>query len=197
MKSADLEAELTAAVSAVTRSDRDALHAAGVPEAVITDGLVGTARIELDHGRLYRPNPDADNWAFITPVRTYGILTPESPEHAETVRSGALIDLIAWDPEFPRQWVLRAGLAGWAGAVEPQYLGPDPVPIWRTPYDWLRSDCTGLVLLGDRQERWRVLSSLDRIEAEDAEHRAELLAILRQPWPVFPRIAIKGARNAA
>jgi hypothetical protein len=65
-------------------------------------------------------------------------------------------------------------------------LEPEPTLIWRSPLHWLGNDCRGLVLLSrDRRDRYRVLTSLDAIVAEDEDHAAELRKLLQQPWLAF------------
>jgi hypothetical protein len=78
------------------------------------------------------------------------------------------------NPAAPDRWALRRGIASWLGACEPQYLDPDPVPVWRTPLGWLRAGCRGLVLLTeDKTDRYRCLSMLGSIVAEDQAHTAD------------------------
>jgi hypothetical protein len=91
-------------------------------------------------------------------------------------------------------------VATWLGAIEPRFLLPDPVPIWRSPLHWLGSDCRGLVLLSrDQRERYRVLTVCDSILAEDEAHAAELRELLSHPWMAPPVYVRRGreVRHAA
>jgi hypothetical protein len=163
--------------------------------------MVGKARIRV-HGTLYEPDPTG-GIAFLTPVLTHHIDTPESPEPWGACRFGNLIDLCAWHPRHPHLWALRADNATWLGAIPPQYLQPDPTVVWRSPGNWLRADCEGLVLLSpDRAEAYRILSGcVGGIIAEDQSHARDLRQILQRPWQgptvtVAPNVALV-ARHAA
>jgi hypothetical protein len=87
-------------------------------------------------------------------------------------------------------WALRVGTATWLGCVPVQRLEPAATRIRRTPLDWLRADCSGLVLLSrDRDDNYRILSHLHEIDAEDDAHACELRDIVERPWPA-PRVRI-------
>ena len=196
MTSADLAREMATARRCLSGADREALIAAGISAPVIAAGLIGAALVRLA-GDLFEPDPDG-RFAFLTPVRVYDAITPESPHPIVTVRAGALIDILAWHPKHPQRWALRRGLATWAGACWPQYLDPPPVRVWRSPANWLRSGCRGLCLVSRvAADAYRVLSLLKGNVAEDRAHRAELQAILASPWPAPPVLLPQGARHAA
>ena len=148
------------------------------------------ASIRIADGR-FQLDRDGDAKAFVIPVRVGNPLTAEVNDPIKAVRHGTLIDLIALSPAYPNQWALRLGNATWLGAIEPQFLMPEPVPIWRNPLAWLRNDCRGLVLLRPvRSEQYRVLTVCDSIVAEDERHAAELREVLDHPWlapPVYSR----------
>ena len=157
------------------------------------------ASIQVADGR-FQLDRDGDAKAFVIPVRVGNPLTAEVNDPIKAVRHGTLIDLIALSPAYPNQWALRLGNATWLGAIESQFLMPEPVPVWRNPLGWLRNDCRGLVLLSrDQSERYRVLAVCDAIVAEDERHAAELREVLDHPWlapPVYSRRR-GGVRHAA
>jgi hypothetical protein len=146
MNSRDLNREFLAALFAMERDDAVELVDCGVPFEAIANLLVGIARVSrvVDAELLYEPDPTGV-LEFITPVRVDEPMNPESHWPWHTVRRGEIVDLLAWDPRQPDQWALRVGIADWLGAVEPQLCDPEPVWIWRTPLDWLRADCAGIV----------------------------------------------------
>lgn len=188
MTGADLRDEYLAALRSTSWADLEPLRAAGVggPGAAIAPAV---ARIRVSRG-LYEPDPEGGA-AFLLPVRLENPSSPEAADPENAVRNGGLVDLLAFAPEYPYRWARRAGTATWLGCVEPQFLMPDPVPVWRSPLHWLGNDCRGLVLLTrDKRERYRVLTHLDAIIAEDEGHANELRELLAHPWlapPVFVR----------
>ena len=191
MTGADLRREYRAALRRTELADLKPLRDAGVGGPGIATGPA-FARLRLSRDRrLFELDPDSEDAAFILPVRAEHPTTPESTDPAGAVRHGPIVDLLAFSPAFPHRWALRVGAATWLGAVMPQYIDPPPTPIWRNPLHWLGSDCQGLVLLGrDRRERYRVLTCLDAIVAEDEDHAAALRDFLEQPWlspPVYVR----------
>jgi hypothetical protein len=124
-------------------------------------------------------------------------VTAEAHDPPHTVRAGELVDLVAWHPRHPHRWALRTGAAEWLGAIEPQYLDPEPVPVWRSPLAWLRVGCVGLVMLSpDPPAAYRVLSGCrGGIVAEDPQHAAALRATLARPWPA-PQIIVRRSVEA-
>jgi hypothetical protein len=115
---------------------------------------------------------------------------------ALSVRFGGLVDLVAWHPRQPSGWALRTGAAEWLGAIEPQHMGPPPVPIRFSVLSWFQYGCSGLVILSTAAAvRYRLLSDcLGGVEAESAEHAAELKRMLAWPWPA-PRVSIGESRR--
>ena len=195
---ADLLAEYIAALRCTTTDDLQPLRDAGVDGAGLAFGMA-LARISVSRTGFYQPDPDGGP-AFLIPVRVENVLTPEAADPVDAVRHGEIVDLLAFSPAFPRRWALRTGAATWLGAVEPQYLNPSPTPIWRSPLHWLGSDCHGLVLLSrDKRDRYRTLTCLDAIVAEDEDHAAVLRKLLKQPW-LSPPVDVRRSqevRNAA
>ena len=128
-------------------------------------------------------------------MRVANPVTAEAADPIEAVRHGVIGDLLAFSPSYPERWALRTGNATWLGAVEPQFLMPEPVPIWRTPLHWLANDCRGLVLLSpDHREQYRVLTICDAILAEDERHAVKLRELLRHPW-LAPPVLVSGERE--
>lgn len=189
----DLVAEYLAALGETTWVDLEPLRAAAVggPGAALGIAL---APITVTSRGFYQPDPDGGR-AFVVPVRVDSATTPEAGDPVHAIRHGEIVDLVAFSAAFPNRWALRTGAALWLGAVEPQYLMPNPVPIWRTPLHWLGNDCAGLVLLSrDRRDRYRVLSTLDSILAEDEQHAEELRQLLAAPW-LAPGVYVRRGRE--
>lgn len=192
MKTRDLCAEMRHASAAMTRPDVAELAQYGVaPTAIEIFQMVGLSRIRWVAGTdLYEPDPSGV-LAFITPVLVEHPISPESRRPGTYVRIGNIIDLVAWDPETPREWALRTGQADWLGCVPPQYVDPGRVRVWRSILNWFRANSAGLVVLN--REPGVAYSLLMQfhggIDAEDDDHAAELDRILKRPWPL-PRISI-------
>jgi hypothetical protein len=186
----DLVAEYMSALERTKPADLDSLRRAGIGEAGFAIRPAVAPIIVTRDGLHYEPDPDGDGLAFILPVRIDNPLSPEAADPDETVRSGEIADLVAFSAAFPNRWALRTGAATWLGAVEPQYMGPAPTPIWRSPLHWL-AHAEGVCLLSrDRRDQYRVLTCLDSIIAEDEGHADELRELLSRPWiapPVFVR----------
>jgi hypothetical protein len=195
---ADLEREYLAALSRTAFADLQPLIDAGVGGAGLAIGPA-LAPISVSRDGFFQFDPDGEGLAFILPVRVESALTPEAADPIDAVRHGAIVDLVAFSLAFPYRWALRCGTATWAGAVEPQYLDPAPTPIWRSPLHWLGNG-SGLVLLSrDKRDRYRVLSNLDSIIAEDEAHAERLRKLLAQPWLAPPVYVCRGreVRHAA
>jgi hypothetical protein len=174
----ELEYELQQALCGMTPEHAAKLRAAGI------DGEmpIGRSRIVAEGGR-YNPWGDVAHYAFILPIRIDWLQTPETTRGIEAVRSGYLVDLLAFHPARPDRWALRLGVATWLGSIAPQNCNPDPVRVWRTPLRWLQADCDGLCLLmKDAVENYRILSGCRSIMAEDEIHARELRRILERPW---------------
>jgi hypothetical protein len=188
-----LTRELAVAIECLSVSDRKTLIAAGIGTETIDAGMIGTARVRVA-GDLYEPDPDAGGIAYVTPIRVDNPVTPEALDPARTVRSGEIVDIVAWHPRHPGRWVTRRGAGEWLGAIQPQYLDPDPVAVARSPLTWLRADCRGLVILSrELPAAYHLLAGCVRgIIAEDPRHAMDLRAILARPWPT-PRIFVREA----
>lgn len=144
MTGADLAAEYLDALGRTKPHDLLHLQRAGVgPVGLAIAPAVAT--ISLSSGGLYyQPDPDSDAAAYILPVRGDNPTSPEAADPVAAVRGAGIVDLLAFSAAYPARWALRTGAAAWIGAVEPQYLMPDPTPVWRSPLHWLGQDCRGL-----------------------------------------------------
>jgi hypothetical protein len=184
---ADLCREWRATATPSARA-RDELVELGVPPRDV-ELLIGIGQVRLYRSDFYEPDPDG-RACLITPVCVHTALDPESSAPEVFCRAGAIVDLVAWHPEQPDRWALRAGAAEWLGCIEPQYLDePARVPIRRSVLSWFQAGCTGLVLLSrSRLDQYRILMNCrGGIIAEDAAHRAELRRTLQRPFST-PRI---------
>jgi len=77
---------------------------------------------------------------------------------------------------------LRRGEATVLGAVLPQWGASCPVSIHVDVSDWLRTGCTGLLLLTtDKYEAGALLRQLTRVVPRDTAHREQLLRLLTLP----------------
>ena len=186
MKMRTLAHEMRAAFAALETRDVEQLVGLGVPELLVSHfQMVGIARVREDSSRtLYDPDPGGP-LAYITRVLVQFAETPESTRPDAAPLIGNPVDLVAWDEKTPEQWRLRVGSATWLGCIPPQYMEPEPVRIWRSPLNWLRGRCAGLVPLApERGEVYRLLANCTgELVAEDAEHAAALQDILEHPWP--------------
>jgi hypothetical protein len=189
----DLWDEFNAARAAMTADDRTALAALGIDAGDVLF-LIGTARARCIGDDLYEP-VEAGPRAFITPILVHEPLSPETNCPAQACRFGELVDLVAWDLKHPHAFALRVGSAEWIGSYEPQFMGPDAVPVHRGVLEWLQSSCRGIVLLSrDPRSQYRTLANIQRVEVRDEAHAAELRCVLEQPWPI-PPITIANRRE--
>ena len=186
--------EYLRALRSTRLADLRPLIAAGVSWQAITDAVPAHARISVSTDNTFEFDEDGGN-AFVVPVRVETPLTPEASDPVEAIRHGWIVDLVAFHPDHPARWALRTGTAEWLGCVEPQYLEPEPVRVWRTPLRRLQAGCRGLVLLSREPEsQYRMLSGLSAIGAEDQQHAAELRQQLDRAWPM-PRVSIRTSRE--
>jgi hypothetical protein len=146
---------------------------------------------------LYQPDP-AGKPAWVVPVRTFDSAYPgewiETADPEIVVSQGTMLDLIAFAPAAPGRWALRLGEAAVLGAIEPQYLDPRPVPVHRDVTDWLRSGCSGIMLLTrDACEAGRILRQCKTVEAQDPTHAAQLRRLIERPPYVDTLITVRPA----
>ena len=179
----------------VTLDDARKLMRYGVPIQAITLVCPAPARIALDRSGERYWLDDAGWSAWVLPVCCADHEDPESlevPDPLTVVSTGAVIDLLAFHPDYPRRWPFRLGNAAVLGAIEPQYLDPGPATVHRDVTDWLRSGCGGIVLLTrDPVETGRILRQGAAIEAEDQVHAAELRRVLVPPPLRLPAVTVR------
>lgn len=188
----DLDAEYLAALSDTSPRRRRVLQAAGVSELAIALAGPAYTRVRPVGALLFEPNPDSDVGAWIVPARVLGEDTPEAPNPEAALSDGAIVDLVAFDPSHAAGWVLRTGNAEWLGSCPPQYLDPPPVALHRSPIDWLRADCRGLVCLARAPlDILRFLTRFATVLVASRSHAAELEALL-QYHILSPTIVVEG-----
>jgi hypothetical protein len=172
----------------------------GVPWRAITATVPVPTRVRFaDKAQsLYEPAEDGGA-AFVIPATCCDprrLEEIEAVEPLDVVRTGAVVDLVAFHPECRNQFALRTGAAVVLGSVEPQYLEPDRVPVWADVGDWLRASCRGIILLTrDGHQKGRILRRLESIEAQDP---ARVKAALSLPeWPTARPTPVFAMRAAA
>jgi hypothetical protein len=141
--------------------------------------------------RLFEPDEDG-RAVWVMPACC---VDPERPEEIEcldpmaVVATGPLIDLVAFHPARRGRFALRIGNAAVLGAVEPQYLDPDCVPVWDDIADWLRDNCRGIVLLtNDCHQKGRILRRLWSIEAAQPDSVKAWIGLPEYPAPLPPAV---------
>jgi hypothetical protein len=188
----DLDAEYLAALSDTSPLRRRELLQAGVPQRALDLAGPAFALVRPVGRLLFEPNPDSELGAFLIPVRAEHPNTPESTNPEAAIAEGEIVDMVAFDPSLAGHWVCRTGNAEWLGACPPQYMEPPPVPLHRSPIDWLRADCQGLVCLARAPiEIHRFLLRFAALDVADEAHAAMLLAVLERP-PQHPEILVGG-----
>jgi hypothetical protein len=183
--------------------DRDVeeLKRHGVPMRAIVTVVPAPMKIKLDtSGELFWPD-DTGLPVWVLPVCAADSDIPDAIEAIDpltAVRTGPVIDLLAFSPLAPRRWALRRGIATVLGAIEPQRCTPEPIAVHQDITNWLRAECRGIVLLTREPiVAARVLRQCAAIEAEDEAHAAELRRLLAVPPPKWPVIRVRAAhRNA-
>jgi hypothetical protein len=177
------------ASAAMTSADVTEFERLGIPRINIEHfQLIGLARVaRIADTDLYEPDPSGCLMC-ISPVLAQDPATPESRRPESYVRIGKIVDLVAWDPEYPRQWVLRTGFADWLGCIRPQFLDPPPVWVRQSVLSWFRANCEGIVVLSrDPATIYSLLMEFHGgIWVEDEVHAAQLRRILDRPWPLPP-----------
>jgi hypothetical protein len=96
---------------------------------------------------------------------------------------GRIIDIAAWEPRSGRVALLlnRAFALGEEQIWQPN-LNRDPLPIWRSPFGWLRAGRRGLVLLRPAAAPF-YFRDIPTAAAEDLAHGEWLERILKPPKP--------------
>jgi hypothetical protein len=179
MRGADLAAEMRQCLQALQRQQADFLISRGVdPFLIAIYQMVGVGRVGAGEGGLFNFANDGRTH-FITPVRTVDASTPFAADPWAAVRFGEIIDLVAWCPS--QTPLARLGNALSIGAVPTPSLEPFPVQMRSTVFHWLRSGCTGLVLLTrDPKQQAGILSMFDHgISAASKKQAEQFKAALR------------------
>ena len=93
------------------------------------------------------------------------------------------VDIVAWQPETNQiaSWLNRAFALGEEQIWAPR-LGDEPLPIWRTPLNWLRAGRKGIVILRPEVACLQ-LDCVSGVCAEDFAHAEALERILFPPKP--------------
>lgn len=124
----------------------------------------GLAQIDPDTaGRFYQP--------FVGGVPAIVVPVLDAEE---------LVDILAFDPRRPHRWWLRTGATKFLGGDElaDLLLGPrlftDPICVHRTPLNWLRNSCRGVVILNIDRGLGDLEIAPNGIAAEDDAHQREI-----------------------
>ena len=134
----------------------------------------------------FEPHEDGGFALWVMPVCVVDARYEEEIEAVDPlrcVRKGPVVDLVGFHPGCRERFALRTGNGVVLGAIEPQYLEPEPVPVWDDVTDWLRAGCRGIVLLtNDRHQRVRIPRRIESIEAQQPDRVKAWLA------PPTPRV---------
>jgi hypothetical protein len=183
---------------ALRATSRGAVCSLGISASAIRLTCPALTGITLDHvGELYRPDP-AGRPAWVIPATAVDPGLPDLIETADPIAAvgdmTAVVDFVAFSPSSPGRWALRLGAATELGMIEPQYCGPAPVPVHRSPIEWLRAGCNGIALLTRNPcEAERILRECGTIEAEDAAHAFELRRLVLLPPYVNTTVIVRSA----
>ena len=167
----ELADELRSAALAVRTPDVARIRAMGL----LNPGLLavnerrhpfGIASISDAGGGQYVPDPNGGR-ALVVPVYD----------------GDELVDLVAFHTITPERWLLRHG-AGWAlgleGSVE-RYRWGDPLPMHKTPLDWLKAGCDGLCVIDWEAPEVRTLTDFPRLLIRDEALKRRTIAALTKP----------------
>jgi hypothetical protein len=194
MNPVDLLGELRAAHRNMTPEWRDRLIAAGADPGIVV-AMLGTLPAQIE-GRLWQPLEDAPH-AIILPVFVDDTASPETIYPALAPQYGNIVDLIAFNITSPDCWALRTGAASWLGAYGPQLLDPDPVTVWRAPWQWVCNGGVGIVpLTDDVTELRRLFLPCGSLAVADAAYGRDLRRTLSTPHPI-PRIFVQRMKEQA
>lgn len=105
--------------------------------------------------------------------------------------NGDPIDIAAWAPQFGRlaTWYSRGALLGAETLFAPRMTDAGTLEVFRSPADWLRNACRGVVIL-DAGKAAPLLRRAAPLAAEDVAHGSELKKLL-EARP--PRILVPAA----
>jgi hypothetical protein len=122
----NLEGELAAALWALPDVYATKLVAMGA-DPLDVPILVGRAHVLALAGGLYEPGEEDDRdaiEALISPIKVDSARTPESLVGPSAIRFGTAVDLVAYFPKRPGEFLLRRGAASWLGCTLPSYSTP-------------------------------------------------------------------------
>lgn len=95
-------------------------------------------------------------------------------EDAETT-----IDLVGWSAQDPDQFASMFGTCGVLGIDQLRnpatYYGGKPCAIWRTPLNWLKAGCRGIVILDRNKGQVELRQTRGLLAAESVEHGRHLV----------------------
>lgn len=177
---------------AIRAAHREFLTSQGVSRRTLIEaGLVGVSRVHMSGGSF--EFSDDGEPAFISPVHELR----DGGRHLDPFPATA--DLLAWLPRKPKTFARWLGVAMFLG--EP-YLraameAGEAIRVYRTPLDWLRAGCAGVVIL-DTRRAWAEFGSLEwPLVADDVEHGRELRRILTPPQQYGGEILVARSEIAA
>ena len=185
----DLVGEYCAAMRRMPLSAAQELHSTfDIPWRSIAAACPVPTRARFTDKARSLFEPDEDGGAvWVIPATCVDPARPEEIEAVDpldVVRTGPIVDLVAFHPDRRNRFALRIGHAVVLGAVEPQYCEPARVKVWSDIGDWLRAGCSGLVLLtADCHQRGRILRRIESIEAAQPAQVKAWLALPEYPAP--------------
>jgi hypothetical protein len=145
-----------------------------------------------DRNQLFYEPADDGRAVWVLPACCVDPLQPEEIEAVDpldVVATGPIVDLVALHPGRRNRFARRTGGAVVLGAVEPQLLGPDRVPVWSDVGDWLRGSCRGIVLLtSDCHQKDRILRRLTSIEVQQPDEVRDWIALPAYPPGLPPAV---------
>jgi len=99
----------------------------------------------------------------------------------------SVVDLIAWPLDRPRHVMTmfaECGLIGlWEAMRSANYVFDFPLPMYRTPLDWLKSGCRGAAVVTPHIAARQLLDIPGRVSARDVRHGRELQALMQSVIP--------------
>ena len=185
----DLVGEYCAAMRRMPLSAAQELHSTfDIPWRSIAAACPVPTRARFTDKARSLFEPDEDGGAvWVIPATCVDPARPEEIEAVDpldVVRTGPIVDLVAFHPDRRNRFALRIGHAVVLGAVEPQCCEPARVKVWSDIGDWLREGCHGIVLLTpDDHQRGRILRRIESIEAAQPAQVKAWLALPEYPAP--------------
>jgi hypothetical protein len=142
----DLVGEYCAAMRRMPLSAAQELHSTfDIPWRSIAAACPVPTRARFTDKARSLFEPDEDGGAvWVIPATCVDPARPEEIEAVDpldVVRTGPIVDLVAFHPDRRNRFALRIGHAVVLGAVEPQCCEPARVKVWSDIGDWLREGC--------------------------------------------------------